>query len=69
MNFIHQRTRQRSCGSAGIRSGPGNASLTYSMIAVLSVSTLSPWIIAGIVPCGLTARYSGLCWSNFSMSM
>ena len=69
MNFIHQRMRQRSRASCGISAGPSNASFTYSMIAVLSVSTLSPWIIAGIVPCGLTARYSGWCWSNFSMSM
>src|SRR6266513_1826033 len=56
MSFIHQRTRQRSRGSSGMRRGPGNSSLTYSMIAVDSVSTRSPCSIAGIVPCGLMAR-------------
>ena len=42
MNFIHQRTRQRSRGSDGISAGPSKAASTYSMIAVDSVSTLSP---------------------------
>jgi hypothetical protein len=41
----------------------GNSSARYVQIAADSVTTVSPWRIAGTFPIGLIARYAG---SRFS---